>query len=147
MTYWYILLAFIGGTFLPVQVGVNNTLRSGVGNSVLASFISFAVGTLCLLVYLLAMRAPWPALQALTRLPAWAWLGGALGAYYVTTSIFIAPKLGAANLIAITVAAQLFMSLLLDHYGAIGFTQHGINGWRIAGALLLVAGSVLILKN
>jgi transporter family-2 protein len=83
----------------------------------------------------------------LARLPAWAWLGGALGAYYVATSIFVAPRLGAANLISITVAAQLFMSLALDHYGLVGFAQHSINVWRILGALLLVAGSLLILRN
>lgn len=147
MTYWYALLAVIGGIFLPVQVGVNHTLRGGVGSPLLAAFISFVVGTVCLMALLLCLRTPLPSLQAIARLPHWAWLGGALGAYFVASGTFLAPKLGAATLVSITVAAQLGMSLLLDHYGAIGFAQHSINGWRIAGALLLVAGSVLILKN
>ena len=147
MTYWYVLLTVIGGAFLPVQVGVNNTLRGGVGSPLLASLISFVVGTICLAVLLLCMRTSMPPLQAVARLPAWAWLGGALGAYFVASSTFLAPKIGAATLVSITVAAQLCASLLLDHYGAIGFVQHSINGWRLAGAGLLIAGSLLILKN
>ena len=147
MTYWYTLLAIIGGAFLPIQVGVNNTLRAGVGNSILAAFISFIVGTICLVALLLCLRTPLPPMQALSSLPGWAWVGGILGAYFVTSGAFLAPKLGAATLVSITVAAQLCMSLLLDHYGAVGFAQHGINGWRIAGAAMLIAGSLLILKN
>lgn len=147
MTYFYFLLAFVAGVMLPVQVGVNNSLRLGIGSPIIAALISFAVGSVCLLGYALAMRTPWPTVALMARLPAWAWIGGALGAYYVATSIFVAPKLGAANLISITVAAQLFMSLILDHYGAIGFAQHSINVWRILGAVLLIAGSILIVRN
>jgi bacterial/archaeal transporter family-2 protein len=147
MTYAYILLALAAGAVLPFQVGINNSLRAGIGNPVVAAFISFAVGTICLLAYALATRAPWPSLPTMARLPAWAWLGGALGAYYVAMSIIVAPRLGAANLISIVVAAQLFTSLALDHYGAVGFAQHSINAWRVLGALLLIAGSVLIIRN
>jgi len=147
MTYLYVLLALAAGTFLPMQVGVNNTLRAGVGSPIVAAFISFAVGSVCLLGYALAVRTPWPSAAALAGLPSWSWLGGAMGAFYVAGTIMLAPKLGAANLIGITVASQLITSLVLDHYGAIGFAQHGINLWRVAGALLLIAGALLILKN
>lgn len=147
MNYWYALLAFAAGAVLPVQVGVNNTLRGGIGSPVLAALASFVVGSAGLLIYALASRAPWPTLQAMSRLPAWAWLGGMLGAYYIATAIIVSPRLGAANLIGIVVAAQLFSALLLDHYGALGFAQHSINLWRVGGALLLVIGSLMILKN
>jgi transporter family-2 protein len=147
MTYLYALFAFVAGAVLPIQVGLNNSLRNGIGSPVLAALISFVVGSICLLVFAIFTRTPWPSMESLACLPAWAWLGGALGAYYVATSIFVAPRLGAANLISITVAAQLFMSLALDHYGLVGFAQHSINVWRILGALLLVAGSLLILRN
>jgi transporter family-2 protein len=147
MTYLYALFAFVAGAVLPIQVGVNNSLRNGIGGPVLAALISFVVGSICLLVFAIFTRTLWPSMESLARLPAWAWLGGALGAYYVATAIFVAPRLGAANLISITVAAQLFMSLALDHYGLVGFAQHSINVWRILGALLLITGALLILRN
>lgn len=147
MTYLYALLALVAGVCLPVQVGVNNTLRAGVGAPVLAALISFLVGSAALLAYALAMRTPWPSGAAMSGLPPWSWVGGLFGAFYVAVSIIVAPKLGAANLVAITVAAQLIASLVLDHYGLVSFAQHSINVWRIVGALLLAAGAVLILKN
>lgn len=147
MLYVYLLLAFLAGVVLPVQVGVNNMLRVGIGNSVLAALISFAVGALCLLGWAFLSQAHWPSAASLARLPVWAWVGGALGAFYVAISIFLAPRIGAANLISIAIAAQLLASLLLDHYGAIGFAQHSINLWRVFGAMLLIAGCLLIVRN
>lgn len=146
MTYFYVLLALVAGAVLPLQVGVNNTLRHGIGSAVLAALVSFTVGASCLVAYTLLMRTPWPVMNDIARLPAWAWLGGALGAYYVAMTIFVAPHLGAANLITLTVTTQMLVSLLLDHYGLIGFAQHSINAWRILGALLLVAGTILVVR-
>ncbi|TCS37054.1 transporter family-2 protein [Paucimonas lemoignei] len=147
MTYLYALLALVAGACLPVQVGVNNTLRAGIGTPILAALISFLVGSIALFVYALVMRSPVPAAGTLAALPSWSWLGGLFGAFYVAVSIIAAPKLGAANLVGITVAAQLVTSLALDHYGAVGFAQHSINLWRIVGALMLAGGAILILKN
>lgn len=146
MNTWYVLLAVAAGAVLPIQLGVNSTLRQAIGSPVVAALISFAVGSVCLLAYTITTRAAWPTAQMLGKMPVWAWSGGALGAYYVTIAILAAPKLGAANLVSLTIAAQLIASLLLDHYGVIGFTQHGINLARVAGALLLIAGTVLIVK-
>jgi transporter family-2 protein len=39
------------------------------------------------------------------------------------------------------------MSLVLDHFGWVGFAAHGMNLWRAVGAVLLVAGVVLIVRN
>jgi len=37
--------------------------------------------------------------------------------------------------------------LLLDHYGVAGYAPHSVNVWRIAGALLIIAGVVVIQRN
>jgi transporter family-2 protein len=147
MTYLYIVLAVLAGVAVSIQIGVNNALRFILGNPILAAFSSFAVGTVGLLAYALIVRTPWPSLQTVAKVPVWAWMGGVLGAYYVATSVYVAPKLGAASLISIIVATQIFTSLVLDHFGIIGFAQHSINIWRVLGALLLIAGVILIVRN
>ena len=38
----------------------------------------------------------------------------------------------------------MLISLVLDQYGLIGFPVRPINGWRVLGAVLLVAGVALI---
>lgn len=147
MVYSYIFLAIAAGVALSVQIGINHSLRISLNSPVFAAFFSFAIGTAGLLAYAVATRAPWPSLQILLKVPAWAWLGGFLGAHYVITAILVAPKLGAANLISLIVTAQLCTSLVLDHFGLIGFSQHGINIWRVAGVLLLIAGVTMIVRN
>ena len=72
------------------------------------------------------------------------WLGGALGAFYVVGSIVSAPKLGAATLIALVVAGQGMASLLVDHFGWVGFEAKHISVGRLVGMGLLGAGVVLV---
>lgn len=147
MTAAYILLAIAAGIALSVQIGVNNALRAGLGSPIIAAFLSFAVGTGALFCYALVTRAPWPPLSLMQKIPAWTWLGGLLGAFYVAGTIVSAPRLGAASLISILVTTQLITSLLLDHFGLVGFAQHSINIWRVLGAVLLIAGVLLIVRN
>jgi transporter family-2 protein len=139
-------LAFAAGLALTVQVGVNSTLRSALGNPAMAALISFVVGLAGLAVFLLLTRASLPTRTALFAAPAWAWIGGLLGAFYVAIAIVAGPRLGAATLLAVTVLGQLLASLLVDHYGWLGFVQHPISLARMAGAALLFAGVVLIVR-
>lgn len=147
MVYLYIFLAIAAGVALSAQIGVNNSLRFGLNSSLFAALFSFAIGTVGLLVYAIATRSAWPTMQVLLKVPAWAWLGGFLGAFYVITAIFVAPRLGAASLISLIVTAQICTSLVLDHFGLLGFAQHSINLWRLVGALLLITGVIVIVKN
>jgi transporter family-2 protein len=139
-----LLLALVAGSFLPIQAGVNAHLKLYAGHPVIAAFISFAVGTLALLVSSLAMRLPWPSLAAFSDAPWWVWIGGVLGAVYVFLAVVLANRLGAAVLIAFIVAGQMIASIIVDHYGLVGFPRHPVNAWRIIGAVLLLSGVVLI---
>jgi uncharacterized membrane protein YdcZ (DUF606 family) len=61
-------------------------------------------------------------------------LRGLLGAAYIAVTVVLAPRLGAASLIAALVAGQMAASLIVDHYGWIGFAQHAVTPLRLAGA-------------
>ena len=137
------LLAILAGAVLPVQTGVNSTLRATVGHPLWATIISFCVGALTVGALLLVLRVPAPI--ALPPL-GWKWLGGSVGVIYVCLSLILAPRLGAASLVATIVAGQLVTSLVLDHFGWLGFPQHLVSAPRLLGALLLGAGVWLIQK-
>lgn len=140
-------LAFAAGVMLIVQVGVNSTLRRALGTPVVAALMSFLVGTLALLLYLWLSRAPWPARAQLAAAPLWAWTGGLLGAFYVVATIIVGPRLGAAALLALVVFGQLLTSLLVDHFGWLGFPQHALTPLRLLGAALLFGGVLLIVQR
>jgi transporter family-2 protein len=146
MSYWPQLLALLVGAGLTVQVGMNATVRSAIGSPVLASIANFAVGlvALCAVAMVAGGRPPPGAIGAV---PGWAWLGGVLGAAYVASSTILAPRLGAAALLAWLLAGQMVAGLLMDHYGVLGFPAHPVSWQRIAGVLLLLAGVWLIMRR
>ncbi|HPX90314.1 MAG TPA: DMT family transporter, partial [Spirochaetota bacterium] len=67
-------------------------------------------------------------------------IGGCLGAFYVASCIVIANKVGALSLVALILAGQMIASLILDHFGLIGYKVQPISFLKIAGILLIVAG-------
>lgn len=146
MKFFYVLLAMAAGVMMPVQAGINALLGSHVKTPFLAAFISFCTGAIALGLLCVLLRVPVPGLTVLGRLPLWMWTGGLLGAFFVTTTIVLAPKLGAVTLLASLVAAQMAASLILDHFGLIGYPVQPVNLWRILGVAFLVVGVVLVQK-
>ena len=122
---WLCIMTILAGSTLGVQAGINSQLQLNWAQSpVLAAFVSFLVGTLGLLVYLVAMRVPVPPLPA--KIVPWHWVGGLLGAFLVSVTVYVAPRLGAATMIALILAGQIGTSLALDHFGLLGYAQKAI---------------------
>jgi transporter family-2 protein len=142
-----ILCAFLIGVGLPVQSGLNAQLRLGVGQPLIAAAISFLVGTTALVGLNIALRVPLPAGEAVAKIPFSHWLGGLLGAAYIYAAVVLAPRLGAATLIAATVAGQMVASVILDQYGLLGFPTQPLSTGRAAGVLLVIGGVLLIQRR
>jgi bacterial/archaeal transporter family-2 protein len=140
----YLVFAFVAGAMIPFQAGINAQLAHWVQSPVRAAFVSFVVGTAALLILSVAIWKPLPTGGRLAGAPWWVWIGGLLGAFYVAGSIVTAPRLGASVLIAAVIAGQSLASLLVDHYGWVGFREHHISAGRIAGMALVLAGVVLV---
>ena len=144
MKHILLLLAFGAGCCLPVQAGINTLLRRFLGEPMQAALVSFAVGTLALWLYSLAARHTWPPLSQLSAVPWWMWTGGILGAIFVSCTIFLAPRLGAATMTAVMLSGQLVASVLLDHFALVGFPEHPVSPLRLVGIGLLFAGAWLV---
>jgi len=140
-----LLMAFAIGLVIPFQSAVNSALRDTLrSGSVLAALVSFAVGTLALLVASLATAQPFAALAALPRIPWWQWLGGVMGAFFVFGSTLLAPRIGLAAMVTLIVAGQVCSSLAFDRFGLVGLPVRGLSWVRLAGAVLILAGAVLV---
>ena len=144
----YYILAFVAGFGLTMQAGVNSQLRATLGNPVLAAMVSFLIGTFSLLIYILIFeRNNLGVLNNLRGMQWHKWTGGLIGAFFVTGVVIFAPRIGAANTACLIIAGQVLFALFLDHYGYLGFTQHTFNLLRFAGAVLVISGVFLILRN
>ncbi len=131
-----------------VQGGVNSQLRVAIGNPFLAAIVSFAGGlTVLVFSFLLFNTYPLPSIETLRQASWWKFIGGAFGAFYVLSAIFIVRDLGPGNMLALAVAGQLIAAILIDHFGWLGFSVHALSPLRILGVAFLVLGVYLILKN
>lgn len=142
-----LVLALLGigaGVSVAVQQALNGNLRTSLGSPSWAAFVSYLGGTLAMLAVLITTREAWPPSAAVANSSLWSWTGGFFGAVFILLSILLLPRLGAATVIALIVAGQMLASIVLDHFGLLGLTQHPIDVSRFTGALLLIVGVVLI---
>jgi bacterial/archaeal transporter family-2 protein len=144
----WITLGLAAGAVLPIQGAINAQLRTDLDQPLAAGTFSFLVATLAmavaLTVALTVARAPRPRMDGLEVLPWWGWLGGLVGATYVTSVFLLIPEIGVAPTIALTVAGQQLASLLVDRYGLLRLPERRISAVRLAGVALLLLGVALI---
>jgi transporter family-2 protein len=140
----YLLFGFAAGAMLPIQFGINAQLANWLDSPLRATLVSFAVGTLALFLVMVVAYRDWPSSGQIGGAPWWVWAGGLLGAFYVLGSVVTAPKLGAATLVAVILAGQAVASLLVDHYGWVGFDENPVTPGRLLGIALVAAGVALV---
>jgi transporter family-2 protein len=141
-----LLIVVLAGGATALQAPTNARLASAVASPVNAAFISFAVGTTVLGIVAALMHTR-PDFAAARALPWYAWLGGVYGACFVVAAAWGVPRLGVAMTITLMVGGQLLLSLILDHFGALGVPRQPLNLGRIAGVGLVLAGVLLVRRS
>lgn len=138
-------MAFIAGAFLPIQAGLNAKLGKSIASPIHASMISFMVGALSLIIYIILTKqsVSWEGLKVA---PSYVWLGGVLGAFYVTVIIFSFPRLGPGLTFGLVVAGQMTLSALLEHFNILVAQSQPLSLLRLLGTAMIVGGVVIIRK-
>lgn len=143
-TLFFIFIALLVGSGYPLQAGINATIAQYHGHPLLAAVTNTTVASLVLLVALLVLRVPAPQVAHLAAAPWWAWTGGCLGAFFVLSSLVLAPKLGAAVFVSTTIVGTMAASLIIDHFGFIAYRVQPLTTLRLVGAVLVVTGMLMI---
>jgi transporter family-2 protein len=138
------LLGIASGASLVVQQALLAQLRQGIGSPFWVAFISYAGGTIAMILVLLALREPWIGPIAPVRGSWLPWIAGFFGVLYIVMSILLLPRLGAATTLALVIAGQMSAALIFDHFGLLDVPQHPIDAARVLGAAMLVGGVLLI---
>lgn len=139
----YILIALIAGVALASQSAINTQLAKAVGNEpIIATLISFAVGTILLFFIALFKTDLWAGLTALPQQPWWKLIGGALGALVVFTTVLLASKLGITAMLFFIIVGQLITAATIDHFGLIGMPVREVNFTKFIGLAIVAFGLV-----
>ena len=144
MHFLFIAAALAAGALMPIQGSLNARLGRLLPHALQSTLTNFLVASVVLALLLVAIRAPWPSLATLTAVPPRLFLGGVLGATFVSTVLILVPRIGVLNVLASAVVGQLVVSVLIDHFGWFGVPVQLVSLPRIAGTLSLIVGLVLI---
>lgn len=142
----YALLPLLGGAMIAVQAPVNARLRSVLTSPLGSATVSFVTGLL-ILAAAVVIVGDTGKLSGVGGGPWWAYLGGALGAFFVVATLLAAPRVGVTTTFVSVVLGQVAAAALIDRFGWFG--QKPVHfGWeRIVALGLLVVVLVLLLRG
>jgi transporter family-2 protein len=150
------LFALIGagaaGSFLAIGGAANARLKQvlhcaialwAVAKPIAAAAINFIVGfgVLTLLIAVGVLKVP--NFEKFANVPWWAFLGGLLGAIFVTLNTLTVPKLGLTTSTLAVVCSQMIVSLAIDHFGWFGIAPHSLSISRVFAIVLLLIAIAL----
>jgi transporter family-2 protein len=139
-----VVLTAAAGGLIAAQAPINAGLGRSTG-SLPAALISFSIGTLALAaIVILSGKAS--GLSSTFDVSWYYLLGGFLGALYVTNALIAVTSIGAGGVAAATVFGQLTASVVIDRLGLFGLDQVPLSPERIIGVVLLLAGTVLVVR-
>jgi transporter family-2 protein len=142
---FWAVLGVVAGGMIALQAPLNAQLARALGSPIAAAAVSFLAGTIALVMVTAVLVTSGGASLTWRGAPPWLFVaGGCLGAFFVTCSIILTPKLGAAAFLGFAVAGQLVAGLALDHFGLFGLAARELSLGRLAGAALLIVGAVLL---
>jgi bacterial/archaeal transporter family-2 protein len=139
-----IVITAAAGGLIALQAPINATLGRETG-SFPAALISFGVGTIALAL-IVALAGQGGGIGSLTAVSPVYLIGGLLGAVYVTCALITVKSIGAGGVAAGTITGQLVASVAIDRIGAFGLNEEPLTLSRIAGVLLLLVGTWLIVR-
>ena len=141
-----ILFAVLAGLTNPFQSAANAQLNKQVMQPVWVATWTYVSGLLVLLVIQAFRREPLPGASVIGQLPWWAWMGGFVSIFGTMGGLLLAQKLGSGIFTGANVTAAVVCSLVLDHFGLVGFKQHTASPMRMAGAALMIGGLWLVAR-
>jgi transporter family-2 protein len=144
---WPVLFALFAAALLPVQAAMNGAANRALDRPGLVVLISLTGSAVAVIgVGLATGRLGLVSAERVALMPWWAWPAGVCGAIYLLSQPLVAPRLGVAAFMGLSVVSQLATAMLLDHFGLMNLPQHTASPLRVLGALLMAAGVVLVVR-
>ncbi|MCS9992750.1 DMT family transporter [Weissella confusa] len=144
MNFVFLGLSLFAGFMLANQNPINADMKKVVGSPFISAAISFLVGSVFLaIVSAVKSHQVFPTMTFIQSNPAWIWLGGVLGAIYLTSNVLLFPRLGAIQTVVLPILGQILMGTLIDTFGWFGSRPIPLTALRVIGVIILIAGVVV----
>jgi bacterial/archaeal transporter family-2 protein len=141
-----VILALLAGLAGSVQVAVSGVFGRRIGVFEATAFGSIGAAVIVTAFVLVAGQGLGGVAAGL-RQPPWLWLNAAMGALVVLSITFAAPRIGTFATVALLIAGQLAMGVLIDAFGLFGVDRVPLSATRALGIGLLAVGAGLALRR
>lgn len=138
----YILLALMIGVISAIYLPMNSSVSRYLGSPLTAT-ITFYTVALVTTVVMFFFIGDATTLKNIGSVPIWLYLTGFVSAFIVIAITFLIPKLGARQLVILSIAGQLVMAMIVSHLGVLESPRDPITLKKVIGAGLLFAGAVV----
>lgn len=135
-----IIFAILAGISVTMQNSINGLMTPLIG-AMGTSFTGFVIQLFLLLLYQFLKERK---LISLKKVPPLYFSSGFIAAITVGTIGFCVSRMGSAVTTCCSVAGQMIMSALVDHFGLFGTQKHTFSGRRLPGFLLILSGVLSI---
>ena len=136
----YSFLVLLAGILQSAMMSINGLLAESVSLWGVSFIVHFSGGLLLVLYILLVVREK----ITLRGMPWYLYSAGFFGVLLVSVSSWCVGILGAAVTTCLSVAGQLFISAVIDHYGLFHVPRVPFSIKRIPCFLMILAGIILL---
>lgn len=143
----WIIMGVSAGFLPPMQTAINGELRLATGSLLGATFISFFVGAIILLILILITqrRLEIPLYDSQkNRIPVWVYMAGIFGIFIVTGNIVLLPVLGSVLTTMVFLLGQMIMAVIIDQFGIFNLPKRKIDSRKIAALVLTTVGIIFV---
>ena len=143
-----LVIGVIGGVATTMQASINTEARKCFRSPFITAGLNFIVAWLILAAFIISSehRISIP-LGMVAKYPPWIWLGGVCANVIIIMGILCVPKLGAAGNAMILNFGQIVTGLVVDQFALFGSEEARMSLTRLAGALMVLAGLVLVTRE
>lgn len=146
-----ILLVVLIGLFGGFAIGIQSPLASDITQRVGAMesvFVVHVSGMVLSGIVLLGavLFTDTNQIVDMSKLPWYGYISGLAGLIIIVVVGITIPRIGATGTIAILVAGQLTVSLIVDQFGLLGASVRPVEPARILGVLILAFGVWLVIR-
>ncbi|WP_125707773.1 DMT family transporter [Lacticaseibacillus porcinae] len=134
----------IAGMLSASQTAVNGRLGVVLGSAQQAALISFAMGTVALLLIVVILHPQITFKETRRDHRWWMWIGGLIGACFVLGNAYLAPTIGTGLAVVIVLLGLMAGSLAIDQFGWLGAKRNPVSGLQLIGLAVMILGVACI---
>jgi bacterial/archaeal transporter family-2 protein len=138
---FYIIFSILIGAMLSIYLPMNSTVSKYLGSPITANITFFSVA-LVTSILIFAFKGEFAAIRKIKEVPPWLYLTGVFSGLMILGTSFLLPKIGVRKFFILSVSGQIFMAVIVSHFGFLGTPKDLISIKKVIGAIFIILGVI-----